>query len=66
MKLGDIIYYITKYTGIKYIVETFHALKGTKCNCDKRRKKLNAWTCKACLDMFNIDTTDDPKPLTNF
>ena len=41
MKLGDIIYYITKYTGIKYIVETFHAFKGTKCNCDKRRKKLN-------------------------
>ena len=41
MKLGDIIYYITKYTGIKLLVETYHSLKGTKCNCDKRRKNLN-------------------------
>jgi len=41
MKLGDIIYYITKYTGVKHIVETYHAFKGTKCNCDERRKKFN-------------------------
>ena len=41
MKLGDIIYYITKYTGIKILVETYHSFKGTKCNCDKRRKNLN-------------------------
>jgi len=41
MKLGDLIYYITKYTGIKYLVESFHAFNGTKCNCDKRRKSLN-------------------------
>ena len=41
MKLGDIIYYITKYTGIKFLVEKYHSLKGTKCNCDKRRKNLN-------------------------
>jgi hypothetical protein len=41
MKLGDIIYYITKYTGIKYMVETYHAFKGTKCKCDERRKKFN-------------------------
>jgi len=41
MKIGDIIYYITKYTGIKYLVESYHAFNGTKRNCDKRRKKLN-------------------------
>ena len=41
MKLGNFIYYLTKYTGIKYIVETYHSLRGTKCNCNKRRKNLN-------------------------
>jgi hypothetical protein len=41
MKLGNIIYYITKYTGIKYLVEAYHKYKGTKCDCDNRREKLN-------------------------
>ena len=41
MKLGDLIFYITKYSGIKYLVDAYHSFKGTKCNCDKRRKKLN-------------------------
>jgi len=41
MKLGDLIFYITKYTGIKLLTETYHSSKGTKCNCDKRRKNLN-------------------------
>jgi|TARA_R110000796_G_scaffold93044_1_gene197442 hypothetical protein len=41
MKLGDFIYYITKYTGIKFIVEKYHTFMGSKCNCDKRRKDLN-------------------------
>jgi len=41
MKLGDLIYYITKYTGIKYLVDSWHKHRGTKCNCGKRRKKLN-------------------------
>lgn len=48
MRLGDIVYYITKYTGIKCLVETIHKLKGTKCKCDSRRKdwnkiKINRW-----------------------
>ena len=30
MKLGNIIYYITKYTGIKYLVDKYHKLRGTK------------------------------------
>ena len=41
MTLGDLIYYITKYTGIKYIVDTYHSFRGTKCNCPERRKSLN-------------------------
>ena len=41
MKLGDIIYYITKCTGIKFIVDKYHKAKGTECNCGKRRKSLN-------------------------
>ena len=41
MKLGDFIYYITKYTGIKYLVKAYHKLRGTKCNCDNRREQLN-------------------------
>ncbi len=41
MRLGDLIYYITKYTGIKYLVDKYHDNRGTKCKCDDRRKKLN-------------------------
>jgi|TARA_B110000503_G_scaffold129309_1_gene201416 hypothetical protein len=41
MKIGDTIYYITKYSGIKYLVDKYHKLRGTECNCGKRRKKLN-------------------------
>lgn len=41
IRLGDTIYYITKYTGIKYLVDKYHKLRGTECNCGKRRKKLN-------------------------
>tara|TARA_R110001599_G_scaffold25985_6_gene92155 strand:- start:6663 stop:6809 length:147 start_codon:yes stop_codon:yes gene_type:complete len=41
MRLGDFIYCITKNTGIKYLVDKYHKIRGTKCNCGKRRKKLN-------------------------
>jgi hypothetical protein len=41
MKLGDLIYYITKYTGIKWIVKKYHKIRGTECGCDERRKKWN-------------------------
>ena len=48
MRLGDIVFYITKYTGIKYLVEKYHKYKGTKCKCDSRRQdwnkiKINRW-----------------------
>ncbi len=41
MGLGDLIYYITKYTGIKWLVDKYHNHWGTDCGCDDRRKKLN-------------------------
>ena len=41
MKLGNLIHYITKYTGIKYLVNRYNKHWGTKCNCNNRRKKLN-------------------------
>ncbi|MFT4643696.1 MAG: hypothetical protein ACJAT9_000179 [Polaribacter sp.] len=41
MKLGDIIFYITKYTGIKWMVDKYHKYKGTKCKCPERREALN-------------------------
>ena len=40
MKLGNLIELITTYTGIKYLVDTYHSLRGTKCNCDKRKDAL--------------------------
>ena len=39
--LGDTIEKITKYTGIKYIVEYVSKLLGIDCGCNFRRKKLN-------------------------
>jgi len=41
MKLGNLVELITTYTGIKYLVDTYHSIRGTKCGCDKRRKKFN-------------------------
>ena len=41
MKLGDIIFYITKYTGIKWMVDKYHKYKGTKCKCPEKREALN-------------------------
>ena len=41
MKLGDLIYYITKYTGIKALVYWYSKYTGKDCGCDERRKKLN-------------------------
>jgi hypothetical protein len=37
MKLGDLVFYITKYTGIRAVWKFF----SPNCNCDKRRESLN-------------------------
>ena len=41
MKIGHWIYYFTKYTGIKFLVELYTKITGKDCGCDDRRKKLN-------------------------
>lgn len=39
--LGDLVFYITKYTGIQWIVHKFHKATGFECGCQRRRKKWN-------------------------
>lgn len=41
MRLGDIVYYITKYTGIRWVVKK---IWGDRCGCEERQRKLNEWT----------------------
>lgn len=41
MRLGDIVYYITKYTGIRWVVKK---IWGDRCGCEERQHKLNEWT----------------------
>tara|TARA_R110000868_G_scaffold392431_1_gene663054 strand:- start:3415 stop:3561 length:147 start_codon:yes stop_codon:yes gene_type:complete len=41
MKLGDLIFHITRITGIKFLVDAYHKKTGKKCKCDERRKKYN-------------------------
>ncbi len=41
MRLGDLIFYFTKYTCIKRLVDWYTKKTGTDCGCDKRRKKFN-------------------------
>ncbi len=38
MKLGDLVYYITKYTGIRYVWKKINP----DCGCDKRRQDWNS------------------------
>ena len=38
MKLGDLVYYITYYTGIRWLVKK---IWGDRCGCDKRRDEWN-------------------------
>jgi hypothetical protein len=46
MRLGDLIYTITKYTGIHYLTKLIveRLLGFESCGCDKRRKKFNQIT----------------------
>jgi hypothetical protein len=42
MRLGDLVYYFTKYTGIRLIVKKITKFYGVKdCGCDKRREEWN-------------------------
>lgn len=39
MKLGDIVFYFTKYTGIRWIVKKI--VGPNDCGCDRRRDEWN-------------------------
>ena len=39
MKLGDLVYYFTKYTGIRWIVKKIAG--ENDCGCDRRREEWN-------------------------
>ena len=39
--LGDLIYYILKYTGIHWLVHKYGSYTGFECGCKNRRKTLN-------------------------
>lgn len=42
MKLGDLVYRITKYTGIKWLVKKVTKFYGIDdCGCDRRREEWN-------------------------
>ena len=42
MKLGDLVYYITYYTGIRQIVKKVTKALGIEdCGCDRRREEWN-------------------------
>jgi hypothetical protein len=38
MRLGDLVYYITYYTGIRWVVKK---IWGEDCGCDQRREDWN-------------------------
>jgi hypothetical protein len=41
MKLGDLVYYVTKYSGIRWLVKLVSYYLGFDCGCDERREKWN-------------------------
>ena len=49
MRLGDLVYYITYYTGIYWLVKKISKALGKDCGCDKRRDEWN----DIDLDLWN-------------
>lgn len=43
MRLGDLVYYFTKYTGIRWLVKNYVKvfLRKDDCGCDRRREEWN-------------------------
>mgnify|MGYP001258326663 CR=1 FL=1 len=40
--LGDVIYFITKCTGIAWIVHKVNGVTGFECGCNERRQRMNS------------------------
>lgn len=50
MKLGNLVYYITKYTGIRWLVKKITKMFNIEdCGCDRRREEWN----DIDLDLWN-------------
>lgn len=49
MKLGDLFYYFTYYTGIHWLVKKISKLLNKDCGCDRRREEWN----DIDLDLWN-------------
>ena len=41
MKLGDLVFYFTKQTGIQWLVKTVSKWLGIDCGCDQRKENWN-------------------------
>lgn len=41
VKLGDLVYYITYYTGVHFLVKRVFKLFKRDCGCDRRREQWN-------------------------
>lgn len=41
MRLGDLTFYITKYTGIAWLVKVISKFLGIDCGCEQRRQDWN-------------------------
>ena len=54
MKIGNLVYYVTKITGIFWIVKRYFP----DCGCDRRRKKWNN------LFTRKKDFKDEPQDVT--
>lgn len=52
MKLGDLVYYFTFYTGIHWLVKKVSKAIGKDCGCDQRRDEWN----DIDLDLWNKQT----------
>lgn len=46
MKLGNTVYWITKTTGIHWIVKKVSKILGIDCGCDRRRSEWNKYEFK--------------------
>ena len=44
MRLGDLVFYVTKYTGIRWLVKKISKWLDFDCGCDKRRNDWNEIT----------------------
>jgi len=60
MKLGDLFFYLTYYTGIHWLVKKISKLFNKDCGCDRRREEWNdieLWKLKIKNNGKNLKPT---------